>query len=43
MFNAWRAVAVDSKKTREYFERLERGELDEDNEAEGNDSSDMYR
>ena len=38
IFNAWRAVAVDARKTREYFERLERGELDEDYDAESGTS-----
>nr|CAB3245077.1 F-box/LRR-repeat protein 13-like [Phallusia mammillata] len=43
IFRAWRAVAVDARKTREYFERLERGELEEESENEGTGSSDNYR
>uniref|UniRef100_H2Z1H4 F-box domain-containing protein n=1 Tax=Ciona savignyi TaxID=51511 RepID=H2Z1H4_CIOSA len=43
IFRAWRAVAVDARKTREYFERLERGELDEDFQTEDGIPTDNYR
>ena len=29
IFGSWRVVADEARKTREYFERLERGELDD--------------
>ena len=43
VFRAWRAVAVDARKTREYFERLERGELDDDMDMESGVSTENYR
>ena len=43
VFRAWRAVAVDARKTREYFERLERGELDDDVDMEEGVPSENYR
>ncbi|XP_039262916.1 F-box and leucine-rich repeat protein 13-like [Styela clava] len=46
VFRAWRSVAVDARKTREYFERLERGELDEEFGVETGDKdlpSDTFR
>lgn len=43
VFRAWRAVAVDARKTREYFERLERGELDDDMDMEYGASTENYR
>ncbi|XP_078488406.1 F-box and leucine-rich repeat protein 13-like [Ciona intestinalis] len=43
IFRAWRAVAVDARKTREYFERLERGELDEDCDTEDGLPTDTFR
>lgn len=45
IFRAWRAVAVDARKTREYFDRLERGELDEEfgGEGDGELTSDSFR
>jgi len=43
VFKAWHAVAVDARKTREYFERLERGELDDDAYMDGGTPSENYR
>ena len=43
VFRAWHAVAVDARKTREYFERLERGELDDDGETDGDVPSENFR
>lgn len=43
IFNAWHAVAVDARKTREYFERLERGELDEEGDVNGDFPTDNHR
>ncbi|XP_075923115.1 F-box and leucine-rich repeat protein 13 isoform X3 [Petromyzon marinus] len=33
VLKAWHTVALDARKTKEYFERLERGELEEDNDS----------
>ncbi|CAK8675999.1 unnamed protein product [Clavelina lepadiformis] len=43
IFRAWHTVAVDARKTREYFERLERGEMDDDPETDGTEPTDNYR